>query len=373
MDDAFLAPLLLPPNRVYRFYQGGALLEAFRGQPDPADSTYPEDWVGSMTRAANPPEFARIDEGLSVVSANGTIASLRDLVLDAPVKVAGAEIVDRFGPTTGLLVKLLDARIRLPVHCHPNRPFARTVLGSPFGKAEAWIILATREVPGAEAPNVRIGFRRELGRDELLDLIGRQDRSQMLANMVSIPVRAGDVVFVRPGLPHAVGAGVFLVEVQEPTDFSIVAEWNGFPIDPEDAHLGRGWETMVDCFDRTAMTDAALAEITAPPTVAIDRPELEMSLLLGETSDDYFGAVRLKTRGSVEWPLPGVFAVGVATHGRGRIRNRHGELALSPGITFALFAAAPPTVIEGTLEIVACTPPGGITRFRAQGRSRGVS
>ena len=62
------------------------------------------------------------------------------------------------GSTTGLLVKLLDARERLPVHCHPTRQFARDVLGSPFGKAEAWIVVATRQVPGAEPPNVRVGF-----------------------------------------------------------------------------------------------------------------------------------------------------------------------------------------------------------------------
>ena len=53
----------------------------------------------------------------------------------------------RFGTSTGLLVKLLDAAERLPVHAHPDRAFAREAFDSPFGKTEAWIVLDTREAP----------------------------------------------------------------------------------------------------------------------------------------------------------------------------------------------------------------------------------
>ncbi|MHB8890637.1 MAG: mannose-6-phosphate isomerase [Candidatus Limnocylindrales bacterium] len=359
VDEAFLAPLLLPSNRVYRFYRGGALLGAFRGLPDPVDDAYPEDWVGSITSAVNPSAHSRVDEGLSAVEANGVVALLGDLVREAPIEVAGREIVDAMGSTTGLLVKLLDARERLPVHCHPTREFAREILGSPFGKAEAWIVLATRHLPGEEAPNVRVGFRTDLTRDELGGLIARQDRAELLRNMVSIPVQAGSVVFVSPGLPHATGAGVFLVELQEPTDFSIVAEWSGYPIAPEDAHLGRGWDVMLDAFDRRAMTEARLADLMAPPEVKVDRPELTVSLLLGAASDTFFNAMRLEARGPAPWPLAGTFAIAIVTHGRGRIRNCHGELEVSRGDAFALFAGAPPTVIDGTVEMVVCTPPGG--------------
>lgn len=63
---------------------------------------------------------------------------------------------------------------------------------------------------------------------------------------------------VPAGVPHAIGAGVFLVELQEPSDLSVVAETGGFPIDPADASLGRGWDGMIDCFDRRGWTDTAL-------------------------------------------------------------------------------------------------------------------
>lgn len=359
MDEAFLAPLLLPSNRVYRFYRGGQLLEAFRGLPEPADDVYPEDWVGSVTDARNPAAYRGVDEGLSPVEANGVTVLLRDLVREAPIEVTGREAVDAMGSTTGLLVKLLDARERLPIHCHPTRDFAREVLGSPFGKAEAWIVLATRQVPGAEAPNIRIGFRTDLTRNELGGLIARQDHAELLRNMVSIPVEVGSAVFVSPGLPHAIGAGVFLIELQEPTDLSVIAEWDGYPIEPEAAHLGRGWDVMLDAFDRRAMTPARLDELMALPETTVDRSDLTVSRLLGTASEPFFDAMRVEAREPAPWPFAGTFAIAIVTQGRGRICNRHGELAVSSGDTFALFAGAPETVIEGTVEMVVCTPPGG--------------
>ncbi len=36
----------------------------------------------------------------------------------------------------------------------------------------------------------------------------------------------------------------------EPSDFSILAETAGLPIDREDAHPGLGWDVMLDAFDR---------------------------------------------------------------------------------------------------------------------------
>ena len=38
----------------------------------------------------------------------------------------------------------------------------------------------------------------------------------------------GDRVFVPAGLPHAIGDGILLVELQEPSDLSVLLEWTGF-------------------------------------------------------------------------------------------------------------------------------------------------
>ena len=61
--------------------------------------------------------------------------------------------MQRYGSSSALLVKLLDAGERLPVHCHPDDVFARRHLASAWGKIEAWIVLDA--APGSA---VYLGF-----------------------------------------------------------------------------------------------------------------------------------------------------------------------------------------------------------------------
>lgn len=206
-------------NYVERFYRCGTHLAPFRAVPG-AGSAAPgpfqgEDWVGSTT------EVVGGSGGLGPsVLADGR--RLVDAVRDDPVGFLGAEHLARFGPDTGLLVKLLDAGERLPVHLHPDREFARRHLDCPHGKTEAWVVL--------EAPpdgTVHLGFVEQIAPDVLAGWVATQDTDRLLASMNSFPVAPGDTVLVPAGLPHALGAGVFVVELQEPTDWSILLEWAG--------------------------------------------------------------------------------------------------------------------------------------------------
>src|SRR5262245_31867073 len=234
--DDRLGPWRLAPNRVERFYRGGAVLDAFRaGRLEPAagaaDGTKPEDWLGSATRSWTPPGEDPTDEGLSRVSIDGRERTIEELLAGDPELVAGRQLVDRVGrPTLGVLVKLLDPAQRLPVHAHPTRAFARRHLGSFFGKTEAWIVLATRPTADGRPPTLHLGFRRDVAPVELRSWIEWERSEALLDALHDVPARAGDAWLVPAGTPHAIGAGVFIAEVQEPTDFSIVAETRGFPI-----------------------------------------------------------------------------------------------------------------------------------------------
>jgi mannose-6-phosphate isomerase len=333
-------------------------MDAFRGLPDPRDVDRPEDWVGSVTAAANPPEHTFPGEGLSSVEVEGRTVRLADLLAEAPELVAGPEIVARYGATTALLVKLLDAGSRLPVHGHPTREFARRVLDSQFGKAEAWVVLATRQAPGQPSPRVWLGFREDLTRGELAGLIEAQDGEAIRAAMNEFPVAAGDAVFVRPGLAHATGAGVFLVEAQEPTDFSIVAEYVGYAIDPEQAHLGLGWGTMLDCFDRGAVSGATLAALHPRPVgvAGDDARGWQLEDVLGEQSHPFFRIERLTVRDSAPWPSPGRYAVVIVTEGSGYAETAHGRLPIQRGDTLAVLGGTAETMIGGEVELLVSTP-----------------
>ncbi len=362
VDGVPLGPWRLAPNRVERFYTGGALLERFQGLSEDAarDGHRPEDWVGSVTAAWRPPGEPPTRDGLSVVDEGGTRRTIAELLAADPAAVAGQALVDRAGATTGLLVKLLDAGARLPVHAHPSRAFAREHLGSSFGKAEAWLIVATRHVPRAEAPNLRLGFRRDVTRDELLEMVERQDTDRLLEAMHVRPARAGDTWFVPPGVPHAIGAGVFMVEIEEPSDFSIVAETRGVPVDPADAHLRLGWERAIDAFERRGLDDAGIDALRQQPVPIEDRQGLRRVALTGHDADPFFRAERVTVRGRARPDWEPAFLIGIVTMGSGVARAGDRSLAVSRGESFAVPAAVLPDLeLESAdgLELIACLPP----------------
>src|SRR5918912_1150048 len=95
-------PIPLTPNRVYRFYKGGAEIDRFRGAADPHDTDYPEDWVGSITPANNPGEGHPPDEGLSRVALpSGERIALKALFEQFPEQMLGAGHVAKYGASSG--------------------------------------------------------------------------------------------------------------------------------------------------------------------------------------------------------------------------------------------------------------------------------
>ena len=236
-----LRPFQLGDNRVPVYYAGGDNIDDFRGAPGVRSG--PEDWVGSTSAlpAAILGSDFPADTGVSRLPHG---ESLRDAVSADPLGWLGPEHAAALGGDTALLVKLLDAGERLPVHCHPTRPFARRHLDSFFGKTEGWIIM--RSAPGA---GVWLGMRDTVERGDWRRWTSDQDVEAMLAAMNHFAVEPGDVVYVPAGLPHAIGPGVMLTELQEPTSFSVLAEHVAFGLDDDQATLGLGWDVAIDCFD----------------------------------------------------------------------------------------------------------------------------
>lgn len=378
---ALTAPIALPPNRVSRSYRGGGLLDRFRAGGVPAlaegdvgaadidgEGMRPEDWLASTIRAWTPVGKALSDEGLSVVNVGDEELTLRELVQRrAPAAVGGRALVRVAGPTTGLLVAVRDTAQRLPVHCHPTPAFAERFLGSRWGKTEAWLILGTRRIAGEQPPSIHLGFRDDVARAQLRRWIDDQDIDGLLGAMHQVTVAPGDAWFVPAGMPHTVGAGIFLVALHEPTDFSIVAETAGFPIPAEAAHLGMGWDVMVDAFDRNGLSDGdleALRQMATPVEGpgAGGRPG-RRERLLGTEAEPYFRAerVRLGEPGStMRLPWSDTFLVGIVCSGSGRIIATGGSLSVRAGDSFALPAAASTDATiecDETLEIIFCLPP----------------
>lgn len=184
--------------------------------------------------------------------ADGTL--LADAITADPLGWLGAEHVARYGADPMLLVKLLDAGQRLPVHAHPDGDFAATNLGATHGKAEAWYVL-TRGT-------VYVGLREEVRPARLRALVDTQNTERLLGLLNVVHVEPGDTVWVPPGTLHAIGAGMLLAEVQEPEDLSILLEWRGFELDgAADGHLDLGFDRALSAVTTTALTGQALNKL----------------------------------------------------------------------------------------------------------------
>ena len=325
---------LLPSNRpAARFYRGGRRITQLRGEP-PADEYEPEDWVGSVT-----PVNGEAPAGQTVL-ADGRL--LADEIATDPHAWLGDAHTAAFGADPMLLVKLLDAGQRLPVHAHPDGPWAAAHLGAAHGKTEAWYILTPGEV--------HLALARELRRDELDDLVTRQDTAALLAAMHRLEVGPGDVVHVPAGVLHAIGEGILLVELQEPEDLSILVEWDGFAIDgPAKGHLGVGFDTALGAVERTARSREDVESLVHRS--GADGP------LLPEQADAFFRLERVVVDGSATLD-PG-FAVVVVLDGEVEAAaSQEGVVVqLRRGSTVLLPHAAGRVRLSGRAEVLVCRPP----------------
>src|SRR6185436_4348872 len=109
-------------------------------------------------------------------------------------------------PQLPLLVKWLDTADRLSVQVHPPGEFAGFGPGE-SGKWDAWWILDAEPNAG-----VYLGFKSGVTRAEVQRCAQAGGAIDALLNFV--PARSGDVFVIEPGTPHALGAGLTLLEPQ---------------------------------------------------------------------------------------------------------------------------------------------------------------
>jgi mannose-6-phosphate isomerase len=330
-------PIKLPANQPPQFYRGGTAIAALRGVSTSDKAFGPEDWVASTTTL-----YGQAENGLTRLPDGRW---LRDAVRADPGSWLGPEHVAAFADSTALLVKLLDAGQRLPVHFHPSNDFAQRHFDSHFGKTEAWIVVGTT----GDNPLVYPGFRETVRAATVNEWVREQDTAAMLGALNRVVVQPGDAVYIPAGLPHAIGEGVFVVELQQPTDFSLTIEWRDFLGAPEKGHLGIGFETALQALDTSARDPESIIRRSG----SLNESTVD---LLVPGAAGFFRADRLRPDPALA--LDPSFAVLVALDGHGLLRSEHGsETTLAKGETVVVPYSAGQTEISGGLTVIRCRPP----------------
>ena len=198
-------------------------------RPVPHSSLRP--WAGSRLGAEGGQVGERWLAGPDLVVDAGAWGTL---TLDELARAAGEALVGGrgmalLGPRFPLLVKLIDAAEWLSLQVHPSDELAVELYGAgALGKAEAWVIL-----DAAPGTSLITGPRHGLAAGELrhavrAGTVGREHCDER-------PATPGDVLLLEPGTLHAIGAGAFVYEIEQPSDLTFrVSDW-GRPATP-----GRG-------------------------------------------------------------------------------------------------------------------------------------
>lgn len=341
-------PVFFNGNRVRRVYLGGKLMGDFMGIPC-EDDFFPEEWIASTVCALNKDSMDP-QEGLSIVE--GTDISLRELLEKYPKETLGER------KELGVLVKFLDSAIRLPVQVHPDKAFSEKYFNSRFGKAEMWIVLATRENAA-----IHFGFKEKISKEELMEAIENsyENKEEMSKLVNTYPVKAGDVFFIPGKLIHAIGTGCLILEIQEPTDFTIQPEyWCGdYEMNEQERYIGLSRDVAVECFDYEIYGADCEKVVRKTPILLWKKDGVEKEAVITDRDTTCFGVNRYRVNHGT-CTLEAAPAVYVVVKGAGIIQGADYRREIKQGDYFFLPYQASgkvEAVSKQGLEIVECLPP----------------
>lgn len=189
------------------------------------------------------PEGEKIGEAL--VTADGAVitagvgagSTLGDLVTENPDQRLGRHAIAAVSGKAifPLLVKLIDAAENLSIQVHPD-----DVLAAPLhklGKTEAWHILAREDDGG-----IYVGLKPDVDAETFMAHAHLLDGTSA-ADLRKLDAIPGETIMIPAGTVHALGAGVMVYEIQQPSDVTFrLDDWGRVDAqgNPREMHLEQG-------------------------------------------------------------------------------------------------------------------------------------
>lgn len=336
----FDSPIFFHKNRVGRVYIGGKLFSTFFGD-DSADSYEPEEWIASNVSALNK-NSKSAKEGVSKVVNSGLYFD--ELVEKYPQELLGSHKKLR------ILVKILDSAIRLPAQAHPDKEFSRKYFNSEYGKTECWIVLDTR--PDAK---IYFGFKNGVTLSEFEKAIddSERDKDAMERLMLEIKPEKNGVYLVPAKTVHAIGAGCLILEIQEPTDFTIQPEryCGEYKLSDKEMCLGLTRMQAVECFDFAKAPNAKIE-----PVVIEDTASIKTESLICKKNTDCFVVNRITISGGKKMlNIEDSYAIYIVTNGEGILSGNNYSKIINKGDYFFMPACLMGKFsVSGNVELVEC-------------------
>lgn len=358
--NVFHQPWKLVPGHVRG--KGGREIGRFRGDPlaqDTLDGS--ECWVGSVC-TVNAPSADDPHKGCSkVILPGGQEMYLFEAIGLAPREILGEMHMTRYGTGLGVLVKFLDAQVQYRLQCHPTRSWAKKMWNSDFGKEESWYIISTRE-DAAEPAYILLGFKEGIT-PALWEKYYREDDTKALERLChKILVQPGDAFFVGSGCPHAVGAGCFLIEVQEPSDLTLGAR-------PYYAETIRDGDVSESFFDERLLGayiyqghsyEENLKKWASRKQCFRKGEWGEECILIGPDHTEFFSVTRLAVDGEANFYHTGYPQIAIVEAGSGMLLWDGGSMEINRADELFFPVDIPDFRIRGDVKLILSNP-GGVT------------
>ena len=186
---------------------------------------------------------------------------------------------------------------------------------------------------------------------EVRELVDTENTTALLASLNKLSVKPGDGVLVPAGIPHAIAEGIFLLELQEPTDLSIMLEWEGFKMDGhKDGHLNLGFDLALQAMELNALSQSDIASLRT----GTELNSSGMVSLLPDGADPYFRAHAISSGVEID---PG-FAVMLVLSGSGQLQSDNGDaIDLARGEALVIPHAVGKWQLTGDLRAWVARPP----------------
>lgn len=177
-----------------------------------------------------------------------------------------------------------------------------------------------------------------------------------------IPLCIGDVWRVPGGMPHAIGEGVLMLEVMEPSDLVVRCEFEreGIIVPPAGRFMGRDIDFCLNIFDYREFDAEAIRETCQLKPRILRSDDLVIEELVGAHHSECFGILRETYHGRVMRPGAGFMELLLVSSGQGILECGESRYSLRPSSRLMLAAACNSVKItphgSQPLEILVCQP-----------------
>ena len=203
-------------------------------------------------------------------------------------------------------------------------------------------------------------FQGRVTEKDLLDCVEQSEQpgDSFSSLLQEVEASAGDVWLIPARIAHAIGAGCLILEVQEPTDFTIQPErWcDKYRLSDQEMYLGLSRDVALSCFDLKKAGDAVLTQGKKKPLISSESVNFRKEVLISLDDTPCFAVNRYTVFGTCELEK---LAVYVVTRGEGELTSPSGRRSVTKGSYFFVpYAASEVSVrTETEIELVECLPP----------------